>query len=48
MVRQAYKEAKSNAGSCGIGKMGWEHLQKNASTKLYMLWNRPLVIGIFV
>lgn len=40
MVWQAYKEVKSNAGSGGIDKMSWEYLQKNASTELYMLWNR--------
>ena len=40
MVWQAYKEVKSNAGSGGIDKMSWEHLEKNQSTELYMLWNR--------
>jgi len=40
MVWQAYKEVKSHAGSGGIDKMSWEYLQKNASTELYMLWNR--------
>jgi len=40
MVWQAYKEVKSNAGSGGIDKMSWDYLQKNASTELYMLWNR--------
>lgn len=40
MVWQAYKEVKSNAGSGGIDKMGWEHLQKNAGAELYLLWNR--------
>lgn len=40
MVWQAYKEVKSNAGAGGIDKMSWEYLSKNASTELYMLWNR--------
>ena len=40
MVWQAYKEVKSNAGSGGIDKMSWEYLQQNASTELYLLWNR--------
>lgn len=40
MVWQAYKEVKSNAGSGGIDKMSWEHLEKNQSAELYMLWNR--------
>ena len=40
MVWQAYKEVKSNAGSGGIDKMSWDYLQQNASTELYLLWNR--------
>lgn len=40
MVWQAYKEVKSNAGSGGIDGMSWAYLQENASTELYLLWNR--------
>lgn len=40
MVWQAYKEVKTNAGSGGIDKMSWDYLRKNASTELYVLWNR--------
>jgi len=37
MVWQAYKEVKSNAGSGGIDKMSWEHLQTNVSTGLWCI-----------
>lgn len=40
MVWQAYKKVKSNKGSAGIDRMGWEDLDKDLSSHLYKLWNR--------
>ena len=40
MVWQAYKKVKSNKGSAGIDRMGWEELDNDLTSQLYKLWNR--------